>query len=377
MTALLVIAAACSRGETPLDPVAPPPPGLPPPSADYIVTDMGIVLGANVVMNNSGVVAGGLWPLQPFIWHNGVLTLLPALGEEAAVTAIGPSGVIGGTSFTPAGRRITVWENGVMREIGPDSGGAELAQVLAINSRGDILAQTSYSFSRDGHAIIWRGGERHAIGHLSPREDTHATALNNLGQVTGFSVIGTDAVSGIRPFLWTDGILTDLGTLGGTFAYGIDINDRGEVVGISADSSGGTRPFIWRNGVIRDLGAFPLENVLAVRINNGGQVLGVTQPLEGFERPFLWKDGVVTLIGTLGGALTIVLDINDRGQVVGFSKTREGLNHAFVWHEGTMTDLGAGMLDQSAAVAINERGDIVGFTGTVDRQVRGVFWRRR
>jgi probable HAF family extracellular repeat protein len=49
-------------------------------------------------------------------------------------------------------------------------------------------------------------------------------------------------------------ILTDLGTFGGLSAQASDINDAGQVVGAAASATSGGRPFIWQNGVMTDLG---------------------------------------------------------------------------------------------------------------------------
>ena len=64
-----------------------------------------------------------------------------------------------------------------------------------------------------------------------------------------------------RPVLYA---VRDLGTLGGTDADGVGVNDRGWVVGISrvaGDQSG--HAFLWRDGVMTDLGTLGGPNSFA------------------------------------------------------------------------------------------------------------------
>ena len=49
--------------------------------------------------------------------------------------------------------------------------------------------------------------------------------------------------------------MTDLGTLGGRSSRPRAVNDRGQVVGESITASGEIRPFLWQDGKVADLGA--------------------------------------------------------------------------------------------------------------------------
>lgn len=220
-------------------------------------------------------------------------------------------------------------------------------------------------------------------------------AINDLGQVTGRS----HGPNGQHAFLWTDGSMTDLGTLnpGDTESSGLGINNHGDVVGYSY---GPGRAVLWRDGQVIDLGTLGLDSI-AYAINNAGQIVGWSQPSQYEYRAVLWQngdlidltttfnapmnfaedintlgqivgegvrlepDGSITELGTLGGSWTIASALNDQGQVIGRSQRGDGSYydwHAFLWDGGVMTDLGAiGRYENSEAVDINNSGQVIGW----------------
>ena len=79
---------------------------------------------------------------------------------------------------------------------------------------------------------------------------------NERGQVVGRSTLAGDG--GYRAFLWQRGAMRNLGPLGdNAYSYAADINDRGQVVGVSSRhaDSGDERAFLWQRGTMIDLGA--------------------------------------------------------------------------------------------------------------------------
>jgi probable HAF family extracellular repeat protein len=62
------------------------------------------------------------------------------------------------------------------------------------------------------------------------RGSSYAWAINNLGQIAGYS----DTVRGeTHAVLWESGTMTDLGTLGGKSSFAYAINNRGQIAGAS------------------------------------------------------------------------------------------------------------------------------------------------
>jgi probable HAF family extracellular repeat protein len=166
--------------------------------------------------------------------------------------------------------------------------------------------------------------------------------------------------------------IRDLGALPGfPRSYAWAINERGEVVGVSAKTGSGKkagyRVFLWRNGHMQDITAAPWPGYVSnLAINDAGQVLEDFATAKGEEHAFEWENGVSTDLGTLGGTRTHAAAINARGQIVGWSEIASlyppyyHVYHAFLWEHGKMRDLGTFGGEASVANAINARGQIVG-----------------
>jgi probable HAF family extracellular repeat protein len=211
------------------------------------------------------------------------------------------------------------------------------------------------------------------LGELDGGEDfSFANAINPAGQVVGYSNVGPGSAGSsiTRGWLWENGIMTDLGTLGGASSVATGINPSGEVVGYSdVGTDGTTHAFLWRNGVMTDLGALgggygdALSTYSAAYgISAKGQVVGISLAPGGQSHAFLWDKGVMRDLGTLGGSESGARAINREDQVVGFSLTAQEAGRGFLWENGVMTDLGS-LAGRCCSVAngINRHGQVVGY----------------
>lgn len=81
--------------------------------------------------------------------------------------------------------------------------------------------------------------------------NSSAFSINNAGGIVGSSTLTGDVTG--HAFKYTNGMMTDLGTLGGMSAA-FAINKLGDVSGYSDTLGRGTHAFKIANGVMTDLG---------------------------------------------------------------------------------------------------------------------------
>lgn len=97
------------------------------------------------------------------------------------------------------------------------------------------------------------------LGTLSG-PDAQVEAMSERGQIVGTSYTSSTPNPGsgiptIDPFLWENGSMVDIGTLGGTNGLAHFVNSRGQVVGVSNLAGDSTsHPFLWSNGKLMGLG---------------------------------------------------------------------------------------------------------------------------
>ena len=155
-----------------------------------------------------------------------------------------------------------------------------------------------------------------------------ATDVNNQGQVVGYHSTN----QGTRAFLWSNGTLQNLGTLGGGDSRAFAINETGQVVGQSTRADGPWHAFLWQNGTMQDLGALNADVSVATDIDNQGRVVGYTEVIGAQTRAFLWQNGQMKRPGNLIGYSTANA-IDSKGRIVGAFGARLS-PRAYRWEGG-------------------------------------------
>jgi len=302
----------------------------------------------NQVVISATTVADGT--RRALLWDDGVIQDIGTLGASStAPTAINDLGQVVGWSMVDGSLHAFFWDRGTMQDLGEvvvySSDKPEFNQVR-INGRGQVLG------NRPGaQAFLWENGVTQTV----PLD--FAAGLNDEGQVAGWVWHEDGGIRRMRAAVWKDGVLTDLGTLGGDESSARAISNSGWVVGSSrtAPNELGTsekHAFRWRAGRMEDLGRSgqmssgrPVD-WQGLLVNDPGEVGAKSSDIS-----FVWDRGVATRLtcGCVGGNAA-PMDMNARGVVVGHG--------GWVWEDGVLQALGDGF---TRAVAINNRGTIAGY----------------
>jgi probable HAF family extracellular repeat protein len=282
-----------------------------------------------------------------------------------------------------------VWENGQTTDLGTLPGG--LGSFAFFISDNGLIAGASENGAIDPvantpetHAVLWSNGQLNDLGTLGGTQSLGA-GVNEAGQVTGFAqnaIPDTFSIAQLgtqtRAFLWQNGVMQDLNTLGGPDAFAQYVNNKGQVAGVSytsytPDPNTGLpplHPFLWQNGKMKDLGNFGGTNdflgPFIYGLNSRGEVTGnMALPGDQTAHAFLWNGAKLLDLnagGGLGGTYSQASTLNHAGEVVGLATLPgDQTNHAFLWKNGVITDLGTLHGDPcSTADSINSSGQVVG-----------------
>jgi probable HAF family extracellular repeat protein len=347
-------------------------------SSGYTVTDLGTLGGASAgasSINNHNWVSGlssltsGSF-IHAALWENGSSPIDlgtlggPNSGVEWPVK--NDHGLISGISETAAKQRLgEIWSCAEGFFPQPPSGHICLGfawQQNKISKLPTLGGNNGFAAGANNHGEIvgWAETRKHdhtctspqvlqfeAVvyqpwGHDKTRElppyhndkDGAATEINDRGQIVGISGKCDQAegrFTAHHAVLWEHGHVVNLGTLGGiAWNTPMAINERGDIVGfsdLSGDESGNPNfhAFLWtRQHGMQDLGTLPGDAFSqALGINDAGVIVGVSYGVSfSTSRAFIWQNGTMTDLNSLlppssQSFLLFANDINDQGVIAG------------------------------------------------------------
>jgi probable HAF family extracellular repeat protein len=239
--------------------------------------------------------------------------------------------------------------------LGDLAGGVGGSSALAINNRGQVVGSATAAVPGGGfqlHGFLWEDGVMRDLGLTPSSTISTASELNDRG-----AVLAGDGIGG--SYIWKDGTWNRI-TFGG---FVNDLNKFEAMTGAYSPIAGRTHAFIYRDGAVQDLGTLGGTFASGFAINDRGEVAGhSTIAGESALHAFVYRDGAMQDLGSLGGFFTIANAINNRGVVVGTSVDASGNALAFV-HDGTAMRRFLDLPPPQQATAINDRGAIVGDLG--------------
>ncbi|HZS61983.1 MAG TPA: hypothetical protein VFA43_22110 [Gemmatimonadaceae bacterium] len=285
----------------------------------------------------------------------------------------------------------------------------------AINARGALAGYNQANGVQ--HATFYLDGLVKDLGTLGgTNSQVQWPGLNNRDEVVGISETANvsplgehwscsaffPAITGhiCRGFLWHDGHMRAMPTLGGDNSFATEVNNRGYVVGWAenavhdptchAPQVYGFRAVVWHpeSGRIHELRPLPGDSAsAATAINDRDQIVGISGACDtavggiSARAGVMWDHGRVIDIGGLGGtAWNTPMALNDEGTVVGFADLAGDQHgaapnfHAFVWssRQGIrdLETLPGDVLSQG--LGINNRGQIVGVS--IGTTLRGFLY---
>ncbi len=271
-----------------------------------------------------------------------------------------------------------------------------LGMAMGLNNHGWALNMEQlldpFSISLSAHLV--QGTDSISIGELKlelgtlggPNSSINWNGINDPGEAVGMSETSAPDPNGedicgfgthltCLPFLWQNGVMSALPTVGGNNGQASAINNRGQVVGYAENGAvdstcppGTTNnrvdlPVLWNKGK-----AHPLPTIgsdpdgVAYGINNQGQAVGYSGTCTAANYAVVWENGTATPLPDLGDPGAIAYAINSHGQIVGQAVNSDGTPLAALWHNNTVTALGGLLPGDIAtfATSINNRGEVVG-----------------
>jgi len=332
-------------------------PGEPPPNATAYAS----------AVNQAGVVVGRTGS-QVVMWDRGTVTQIAPLSTCSTcfldrgdfLVGVNAAGQVVGTSFQQAFE----WDHGTLTNLGASVENASYASW--INDAGDVLGAMGLCdiavTECEGRAVLWHHGSPIPLT-LGGITSTPA-GLNAAGQAVGEASLPVPppGTGDVHAFLWQDGTMTDLGTLGGHSS--------------SATADDAIHAVLWDHGTTTDLG-----EGRACAINSAGQIVGESE-----GRAVVWDHGTKIDIGLSGygtgsvnplcGPLLHGPSINAAGDVALNYCTHDDVCSAYLWDGRALTkldDLGG---DAATVFGMNARGWLVGKSATGSGELHAVLWTR-
>lgn len=289
-------------------------------------------------------------------------------GSHTETRGINKLGQVAGWSYL-SGNSVNSafsWQNGAIHDLGVNPGGTYSA-AYGINDSGKIVGQSGSV--PHYYACTWQGTSITLLPTLAYYTHGQAMGVNNSGVVVGkcySSGVSTACV-------WSGGTVTALQGLGGNSGIAWSVNSTGQIAGVVTNHSEFYHACLWHNGTPTDLGAG-----YAYDINDLGQVVGLSIA----EGGGIWQGTSFTALCGLDSDYKYSgpVAINDHGVVAGYARYYTGsanLTKACVWQSGVISELPtlpSWKVGYTGASGANDNGDIIGYAYDSTNVYHAILW---
>jgi len=350
-----------------------------------------------------------------------------SIGPAMLAVALGVGAPTGFATLAKAQTRSASWPHYTVINLGTLGGLQGNGYGGPTNNGEWVSGDSSLQGSATEHAALWRrndmgqfvvtdlgtlgGGANSSVGQPQKNDigllvgNTQGSQLDPLGEYwgAGFSCPPVAVPCNgwqnlVVGFVWRNGVMTALPTLGGNNSAGAAANDRGQVVGWAETATKDPscvppqqliyKAVVWgpRGEVQQILPTYPGDAVAgATAINDRGDVVGLSGTCEVPDgndfglaaHALLWRNGSVFNLPGLGGVMNnIAFAINNAGQIAGQSDPPgDATTYAVLWQNGAIINLGTLPGDVSSSASdMNAQGQVVGVSCDANYNCRAFLW---
>jgi probable HAF family extracellular repeat protein len=328
----------------------------------YTLTVVGEANSAAYDVNALGQVVGALAVGQgqhAFFYDGVTFNDIGTLGGASSVAwRINDSGTIVGTSDIGGASQGFSYAGGVMTGLAGTSTARDISNSGLIT--GTALLPNNMG-EQVGRAYSWNNGVLTNLGNLAGADEwsSDGHGINSAGQVAGTAQVEGLPGAPTQPFLYSNGVMQDLGNLGNIYSNAWAINEAGDVAGSVGVPANGGLPYLWHafvysGGVMHDLGNLVPDGLSsAYDINNKGEAVGRADTANG-SRGVLYANGSIAVLESLidpvdGWTIENANGINDLHQIAA-TACKLGICYAVrldlapIPEPGQVAMLGAGLL---------------------------------
>jgi probable HAF family extracellular repeat protein len=314
--------------------------------------------------------------------HYTVISLSTLGGSTSNGSGVTNNGWVNGDSYLPGNKteHAVLWR--------PDAMGQLV--ITDLGTLGGMNSASAWaSSSKNNFGLIAGQAQTSRIDPLKEYWGVDIGCVNSSSLCDGYKKLQLG-------FVWQNGVMTALPTLGGNNGEAAGDNNLGQVVGWTETATKDPscvppqvldiNAAVWgpKRGEVHALLPYGNDALsAAVGINDNGDVVGGSGTCGIIESGALavhavvWRNGQVSNLGGLGGVMNnAAFAINNAGQIVGESDPAgDATTYAVLWQNGAITNLGVLPGDVlSVANDINAQGQVVGVSCDAEGDCRAFLW---